>query len=241
MLARRVLLVEGDSDPMYFYELFRQLNKSGDLDVDLNSLGIMSFYDYQNLRYLLQAFKREGQDTSLFVLTDGDAEGRNHIQRVEALCKRLEVPTQQLREGRSIEDYCLFEDEFLRAVTFALKNAFEAEGKKAPNDLGDRVQKSWEARKAIPERSEKRAKTDKDEKDERKTAGKWFKVLAKEVLDDEASKIVLARTYAELCRELKNPAPNRDRAKEGKALCKEIASILKLPPLKAARTIEVTQ
>jgi predicted ATP-dependent endonuclease of OLD family len=45
LFSNRVLLVEGDSDPMYLYELFRQLNNSGDLDVDLNSLGIMSFYD----------------------------------------------------------------------------------------------------------------------------------------------------------------------------------------------------
>ncbi len=244
LFSNRILLVEGDSDPMYFYELFRQLNKSGELDVDLNSLGIMSFYDYQNLRYLLQAFKREGQDTLLFVLTDGDAEGKNYLQRVEALCKRLDVPTQQLREGRSIEDYCLFEDQFVQAATFALKNAFEAEGKKVPPDLSDKVQKSWETRKAIPERSEKRPKADKDEKDEkdeRKTAGKWFTFLAKEILDDEASKIVLARTYAEMCRELKNPTPVRDRVKEGKALCKEIAAKLKLPHLKAAQAIEVTQ
>jgi predicted ATP-dependent endonuclease of OLD family len=241
LFSNRILLVEGDSDPMYIYELFRQLNRSGELDVDLNSLGIMSFYDYQNLRYLLQAFKREGQDASLFVLTDGDAEGKNYLQRVEALCKRLEVPTQQLREGRSIEDYCVFEDQFVEAVIFALKNALTAEGKKVPNDLADRVQKSWETRKAIPERPEKRQKTDKDEKDERKTAGRWFATLAKEILDDEASKIVLARTYAELCRDLKNPTPNRDRLKEGKTLCKEIAAKLKLPPLKAAPAIEVAQ
>jgi hypothetical protein len=37
---------------MYLYELFRQLNKMGETDVDLNALGIMSFYDYQNLRFL---------------------------------------------------------------------------------------------------------------------------------------------------------------------------------------------
>jgi predicted ATP-dependent endonuclease of OLD family len=241
LFSNRILLVEGDSDPMYFYELFRQLNKLDDLDVDLNSLGIMSFYDYQNLRYLLQAFRREGQDGSLFVLTDGDHEGKNFVQRVDTLCKRLDVPAQQLREGRSIEDYCLFEEQFIQAATFAIKNAFEAEGKKAPPDLVDRVQKSWDARKSIPEKPEKRTKADKDEKEERKTAGKWFDMLAKEILEDEASKIVLARTYAELCRELKNPTLNKERAKEGKALCKEIAAKLKLPPLKAAQAIEVTQ
>jgi hypothetical protein len=133
----------------------------------------------------------------------------------------------------------LFEEEFLQAVILTLENAFESEGKKVPGDLSERVQKSWETRKSIPERPEKRPKSEKDEKDERKTAGKWFKDLAKEVLGDEASKVVLARTYAEQCRQLKNPNPNRERVKDARAICKEIASKLKLPPLKAASAIEV--
>jgi predicted ATPase len=76
LFSNRIALVEGDSDPIYLYELFRQLNKSGELDVDLNTLGIMSFYDRQNLRFLLQVFKREGPEAQVCVVADGDAEGK---------------------------------------------------------------------------------------------------------------------------------------------------------------------
>lgn len=247
LFSNKVLLVEGDSDPMYTYELFRELNKSGDLDVDLNALGIMGFYDYQNLRFLLQVFKKEGQDISLLVLVDGDSAGKAMLQRVNALCKRLDVPTHKLADGRSIEDYCLYEDEFLQAVTKTLQNACEAEGKVAPRDLAERITKSWDEHKISGEKTEKRAKTErvekeeKEEKKERRTTGRWFKDLARELIDDEASKVVLARTYAQLCREVTTPAPNREKLKEAKALCHEIATKLTLPAVRAIKAIETQQ
>ena len=48
-----VLLVEGDSDPLYLYELFRQLNNSGEIDADANMVGIYSYGNAANLRFLL--------------------------------------------------------------------------------------------------------------------------------------------------------------------------------------------
>jgi len=242
LFSNRVLLVEGDSDPMYLYELFRQLNKSGDIDVDLNILGIMSFYDYQNLRFLLQVFKREGQESSVFVVTDGDQQGKSSLQKVDALCKRLSVPIHRLPEGRSIEDFCLFEDEFLRAVEQTLKTACEAENKRVPAGLGERIRKSWIERQSSLDKGEKRGKSEKSDKDkneERKTTGRWFKDIAKELIDDEASKILLARTYAEMCRELESPTINNEKLKDAKALCEEIAEKLSLPAVRAVRAIEV--
>ncbi len=247
LFSNKVLLVEGDSDPMYLYELFRELNKSGDMDVDLNALGIMGFYDYQNLRFLLQVFKKEGQDISILVLVDGDPAGKATLQRVTALCKRLDVQTLKLSEGRSIEDYCLYEDEFLQAVTKTLQNACEAEGKSAPKDLSDRINRSWEEHKASGEKTEKRTKAEKSEKDdkeekkEKRTTGRWFKDVAKELIDDEASKVVLARTYVQLCREVTTPAPNREKLKDAKALCQEIAKDLSLPAVRAVSAIETPQ
>jgi len=94
LFSNRILLVEGDSDPIYLYELFRQLNRFGESDVDLNTLGIMSFYDYQNLRFLLQVFKREEHDESVFVIVDGDSQGKSILQKVAGLCKRLEAVAQ---------------------------------------------------------------------------------------------------------------------------------------------------
>ncbi len=241
LFSNKVLLVEGDSDPMYIYELFRQLNNSGDLDVDLNSLGIMSFYDYQNLRFLLQVFQREGQNTSLFVLVDGDSAGDGMLKRVNDLCKRLTVPTQKLLEGHSIEDYCLFEEEFVTAVRQTLRNAADVEGKSIPRDFENRVEELWDEQKAGIEKIEKKAKAeDKEEKRERRTTGRWFKEASAKIIGDEASKVVLARTYCQLCREIAVPAPNRERLKEAKSLCQAIATKLSLPRVRADKVIETT-
>lgn len=226
LFSGRVLLVEGDSDPLYLYELFRQLNRLGEIDVDVNPLGIMSFSDYHNLRFLLQVFKREGQDTAVLVLVDGDSEGRTTLQKVEQLCKRLNVPMNRLGDGRSIEDYCLLEDKFLAAVQRTLRVASESEGKAAPGDLEERVTKAWEELKATRD------------KKERKTGGRWFKELARDVVEEDASKVSLARYYVEACRELKEFTASRDRLLDGKTLCVEIGSKLRLPPIRATRTIE---
>ena len=239
LFSNRILLVEGDSDPIYLYELFRQLNKAGDIDVDLNCLGIMGFYDHQNLSFLLQIFKREGQDSSVFALVDGDSQGKSILQKAASLCKRLEVSTHRLPEGRSIEDFCVNEEAFLQAVGRTLVNACEAEGKDVPAKLEESIRNSWEQRKATLEKNEKRTKADKAEKEEDKTAGKWFNDIATELIEDKASKVVLARTYAEICRESSSPV-SKDKVKDAKALCLKIAQELKLPAVRAVKTIEVT-
>ncbi len=244
LFSNKVLLVEGDSDPMYLYELFRQLNRLGDLDVDLNSLGIMSFYDYQNLRFLLQVFQREGQDASLFVLVDGDSAGEGMLKRVNEICKRLNVPTYKLPEGRSVEDYCLFEEEFVTAVRQTLKSAADFEGKPVPKEFENKVQDSWEEQKSSIEKTEKRTKADekdekKEEKREKRTTGRWFKEASYKIIGDEASKVVLARTYCQLCRDMVVLAPNRERLKDAKSLCQMIATKLSLPRVRAEKVIKV--
>jgi predicted ATP-dependent endonuclease of OLD family len=244
LFSNKILLVEGDSDPMYLYELFRQLNKTGDMDVDLNALGIMSFYDYQNLRFLVQVFKRDSQNTSVVVMTDGDSEGKAIIQRVQNLCKTLNVPTIRLQEGRSIEDLCLYEDLFVQAVTKTLENACEAEEKAGPKDLGERVRQLWEEHKSSREKPERRTKADKDDKEEKKekkTAGRWFKEVSAQLIEDEASKVVLARTYSELCRQTPDAAPSRERLRDSKALCSDISAKLSLPAVRAVTAIEISK
>lgn len=241
LFSNNVLLVEGDSDPMYLYELFRQLNRTGDLDVDLNSLGIMSFYDYQNLRFLLQVFKREGQDASVFVIVDGDDAGETMLKRVSELCKRHEIQHHKLPEGSSIEDFCLFEEEFLHAVTQTLKAAAEFEGKAVPKDLSKKVQELWDDHKSSGEKAEKKAKADEgEEKKQKRTTGRWFKDASSKLIGDEASKVVLARTYCQLSREIAAPAPNQKKLREAKSLCQMIATKLSLPRVKAETAIETS-
>jgi predicted ATP-dependent endonuclease of OLD family len=243
LFSDRVLLTEGDSDPIYIYELFRQLNKIKDVDVDLNLLGIMSFYNYQNLRFLLQVFKREVTDTNVIVLVDGDVGGKGLAQQIAELCGKLKVQTIKLADGRSIEDYCLFEEQFVAAVAMTIRNACEVEEKPIPAGLDDLVKKSWETHKAgkgKPEKREKGEKGDegKEPKREKVTTGRWFKDITRELMDDEASKVVLARNYVELCRQIIDIQPKKERIKDAVSLCRSIATELKIPGVRAERLVE---
>jgi len=215
LFATKILLVEGDSDPIYIYELFRQLNAFGQIDVDLNSLGIMSFSDYQNLRFLIQVFRRSPSDSGIAVLSDGDATGKGILKRIDDLASAENVTLLELRDSCSIENYCLFIPEFLAAVEKAVLNAYSAEKKVAPNDLATKIGTSWGAYAEA-----------------KITAGRWFKELGRELLGDEVSKVVLARNYVEVCRESKDSNPDPKQLKQAIELCQTITKALLLPPVR---------
>jgi hypothetical protein len=57
-------------------------------------------------------------------------------------------------------------------------------------------------------------------------------------MDDEASKVVLARNYVELCREIKGPQLKKETTKEAGILCRDIAAKLEIPSLRAETVVE---
>ena len=57
-----VLLVEGDSDPLYLYELFRQLNNRGEIDADANMLGIYSYGKHTQLTVSSSDVRHDNHD-----------------------------------------------------------------------------------------------------------------------------------------------------------------------------------
>jgi hypothetical protein len=70
-----------------------------------------------------------------------------------------------------------------------------------------------------------------------KSTGKWFKDLAKQHVGDEASKVALARLYAFDCREQENLALDPDCLQKAQQLCGAITQTLKLPKIRAERTL----
>jgi predicted ATP-dependent endonuclease of OLD family len=224
LFSSRVLLVEGDSDPIYIFEMLRQLNQSGQIDADSNTLGIFSFYDYQNLRFLLQVFTREGQKSKVLVLVDGDSQGKVTIEKIKPLCDRLGVKSVSLDKGRSIEDYCLLKDSLLKAAVSTLQVALNAEDLPIPPDLADRVDASW--RENL-------------NSNQRKSAGKWFNDFSKDVLNgDSASKVGLARNYVFLAREMKDVSGIQpEDSRNAKGICGTITTELDLPRIRAKETI----
>ena len=181
----------------------------------------MSFENHQNLRFLLQAFRKDNQDTRVVVLVDGDSEGRKLKEKVAPLCERLQVPVYSLVENTSIEDYCFYKENFVAAVIRTLEIAFEAEGSEAPSTLVDAVKQDWEEHSKEP----------------KGTTGWWFKELCKKLLKDEASKVGLARNYVELCREAEKSKPDQTALMRARSICREIAKALDLPPLRARQEI----
>jgi predicted ATP-dependent endonuclease of OLD family len=222
LFSPSVLLVEGDSDPLYLYELFRALNSGSHLDADANMLGILSYNgDLPNLRYLLQTFKNS-KSTNVMVLYDGDKTGKNLAKAAKELCERLEVSTLDLEKNKSIEDYILFPDIFIEAAEETIRAAAEAENIDLPGDFKEQLLADWTAAKDSKET----------------TRGKWFKDTSRKFLNnEEASKVALARNYAFRCREVSQKVGDGDDTSFALSVCREISKKLKLPSIKAKQVI----
>jgi hypothetical protein len=219
LFASKIILVEGDSDPIYLLELFRQLIALEAIDADVNMLGIKSFYTDANLRFLVQMLKPEGRvdpKVDIVVVVDGDSFGSDIKKKTAALLERTGTSLHSLSRGKSIEDYALYEAVWLKAVVEALRVALVAEGKPVPEELDQQVQDKWSKR------------------DDKLTAGAWFKAIGTELIGDEASKVGLARTYATLCRESALTKPESPALGRAKTLCRAIADALTLPSIRAA-------
>jgi predicted ATPase len=225
LFSPSVLLVEGDSEPIYIYELFRQLNRLGKLDADANMLGIFSYENLPNLRFLLQTFTQNGGGTRVMVLCDGDKQGRQIHKAVRPLCEAREVPLQILDEDLSIEDYTLDEECFLGGVLDSLGTAAEAGSMTFSEDDRAKIKAEWETHlKQKPQAN----------------TGAWFKRVSGQVLKDKegASKVGLARNYAFRCREKPDLQIAEPRQVMALDLCAIIVQSLKLPATRALKVME---
>lgn len=264
LFSPNILLVEGDSDPIYIYELLRVLNHLSVVDADANLLGIMSYSDLPNLRFLLQTFKAQNiradnKDRLLCVLFDGDSQGKEYQKSVATLCKALEAKTLSLDSGLAIEDYCLHPKIFLSAVEETLKCSYEAISKSAPSDLSEQIAKSWESfsnqRTNSGQLRQKKAESIAETKTDaagtaqltvgktEQNAGSWFKNLSKELIGEPSggsSKVALARNYAFLSRENEDVKNGLDSKKvqQAKALIDQIINGLAIPSMRAKKIIE---
>jgi predicted ATP-dependent endonuclease of OLD family len=224
LFSPSVLLVEGDSDPIYIYELIRQLNHGGKLDADANMLGIFSYENLPNLRFLLQTFKQDSEGTKVMVLCDGDKQGKQIQKAIQPLCDARNVPVLVLNDKLSIEDYTLEEECFLDAVLDTIATAAEAASVAFSEDDKKRAKGEWDAHLKQPQTN----------------TGAWFKRISGEFLKDKegASKVGLARNYAFRCRE--KPVLKIVDLRQAMALelSLKIVRSLELPATRAPEVIE---
>jgi predicted ATPase len=225
LFSPSVLLVEGDSEPIYIYELFRQLNRLGKLDADANMLGIFSYENLPNLRFLLRTFRQNGEGTRVMVLCDGDKQGKQIHKAIRPLCEAREAPLQILGENLSIEDYTLDEECFLGAVLDSLATAADAGSMAFSEDDRAKIKAEWETHL----KQQPRANT-----------GAWFKRVTGQILKDKegASKVGLARNYAFRCREKADLQIVESRQAMALELSTMIVQSLGLPATRALKVME---
>lgn len=264
LFSPNMLLVEGDSDPIYLYEMLRLLNHLSETDGDANLLGIMSYSDLPNLRFLMQTFRTESKERRLAILFDGDSQGRQYQKDVSALAQRLDVELINLEADSAIEDYCLHPGLFQMAVLQTLEGSFEATDEKIPENLEKTVNTSWEEFTRIRGESGQKKKSQRERKtgepsdrdatdntsepspEQASNAGAWFNALSKGILNSGSSKVALARNYAFLSREkAEELEPDPKRLRLAKSLVGQIVKALALPSQRAKEEIgsqnEVTE
>ncbi len=257
LFSPNILLVEGDSDPIYLYEMLRVLNNRLEIDIDANLLGIMSYGDLTNLRFLLQTFKSESNERLVAVLFEGDAQGKTYQKQIKPLCEVHGVTGITLDAGSAIEDYCLYPDLFLEAVEETVRGSFAAMQKEAPKELKSEIAASWKsfiasrAQKtsskskkladSLREDAEIHSKSAAENVDEAPdNAGGWFKQFSNQLSINGSSKIALARNYVFLSREADNDhSYDQKRLTASKRIADEITAVLKLPSSRAKQQIEV--
>jgi hypothetical protein len=238
LFSEKVLLVEGETDPLYLYEVIRQLSLLGRTAVDANDLGIVSFRDVQSLKYLIQLLSKDPAKPKVAILLDGDDAGSATKKGVSRLSEIHGVPCFTLGPSRSIEDYCLDMEGFASATVEAITEAGLAEERDTGTGLEARVLnglkpfRSW-ARDAGADAGSS------------ETLGRVVKRVSQEVSGEEVSKVSVARRYVEKCREKLRPdtmnqhevAFDPARVEAALEVLRKISEHLELPEQKAAARI----
>ena len=228
LFSPTILLVEGDSDPIYIYELFRTLNQSSQLNADANTLGILSYRDVPNLRFLTQIFRAENEEVPIAIVYDGDSQGKDFAKAIVQIAKRVKAANISLDTGLAIEDYCLYPDQFLAAAVLSIKTALESVQKNISEAWLSEIKPSFEAARQAQEKNQK----------DTPNIGRWFKDFSFGVVGEEVSKVSLARNYASICRETPSlPRPDAKRLPSSLKLCKDIVSSLSIGGLRAKREV----
>jgi hypothetical protein len=190
-----------------------------------NMLGIFSYENLPNLRFLLQTFKQGGEETKVMVLCDGDKQGKQIHKAIRPMCDARKVPIHILGDNLSIEDYALDEECFFGAVLDSIATAAEAASMAFSEDDKKKVKEEWDAHL----KQQLAANT-----------GAWFKKVSGQVLKDRerASKVGLARNYAFPCREKPTLTIVELRQTMALELSLKIIQLLELPATRAPKVIE---
>jgi predicted ATP-dependent endonuclease of OLD family len=215
LFASKVLLVEGDSDPILLNADLQKLIEFGVIDIDINPLSIMSTGDSKHADALIRILLDAAVAPEIALLFDGDKGGDDRRKSLKRLIKDKKLPTHSLPDGLAGEDCILSPKQYLEATVRYVQNV-----------CGDE-KKNDEIRRAL-----ETSYTETFGADPPKGLAKWSREQGRIVLEEEEdiSPVGVAREYALLIAEAtaeELPPADRERAE---VLAKQVIQMLDLQP-----------
>jgi predicted ATP-dependent endonuclease of OLD family len=188
LFANHVLLVEGDSDPIYINVVLQKMIEARKLDADLNSFAAIATGQSADADALIRILLESQPQPNVAILVDGDSGGKRRLERLKPILSARTIPSKMLKDGNAIEDYLPnMPDLFIRAV--ALYCA------KLKTDVGE-VVRTEDLRPVLQESFQAIASET--------SAADWLRNNVPSIvgLSGPPSKVGVAREYAILLQEL---------------------------------------
>jgi predicted ATP-dependent endonuclease of OLD family len=194
LFASKVLLVEGDSDPIFLNSLLLKLIETKRFNVDLNGLSIVSTGDSKNADAIVRILTEAAIKPKIAALFDGDEGGRDRAKKLKGLLKAHKIELMNLDTDSTLEDYLIAPDRlFVSAVTSYVAKLASAN----PASLHPKFESSYAD--LIKEL---------DEDDAMTGLADWSRTVATKlgVYPSEPSSVGIAREYALLLSEAPDSA-----------------------------------
>ncbi len=107
LFATKVLLVEGDSDPMLLNVVLQKLIELGRINFDVNSLSIISTGESKHADALIRMLAESALHPEIAAIFEGDGGGKTRAKNLKKVMEHYNVHKHILEDGTSIEDHIL--------------------------------------------------------------------------------------------------------------------------------------
>ena len=217
LFASRILLVEGDSDPILIYAILQKPLQLRKIDVDLNPLGVVAIGESGNAEALIRMLREANIRPKLAALFDGDDGGRARQKNLASVLESYDVGYHVLTSGTAIEDHIPLAGRiYVDAVAEYVAEVSHRDAEVVRTEIVTRFEEELKSRDNLTSGISKRSR-----------------IIGKEAgdLNQEPSAVGIARAYAEM---LMHAAPERFKDARSTSrsvkLAEWIAEALELAP-----------
>lgn len=220
LFASKVLLVEGDSDPILLGADLQRLIELGDFTADINSLSVMGTGESKHTDALIRILHDSALKPDIALLFDGDQGGNNRRKNLKKIIDAYDLSDLELDEGTTLEDHLLAPELFREAaILYAISIGQDT---KDATKIRSELEKSW--KKNVEGEGL-------GEGEEKMSLAKWSRDETKRILklDEPPSSVGIAREYSQLVLGAEEESLPKEGRKRAIALAKKIEKKLKLP------------